>query len=128
MQRSKTLLFFLIATFSLLSGCSGGNQQERVVEEYLEALVSKDPITLSTVTCAEWTPTAIAEMNSFQAVTATLSDLTCTMSGSDGEVTLVVCNGYISTSYDGEQQQIDLSARIWEIVEQNGVYLVCGYR
>jgi hypothetical protein len=99
-----------------------------VVEEYLNALVSKDATQLSTLSCAEWAPYAATEMNSFQAVTATLQDLTCETTGTEGDMTLVVCGGTIATTYNDEQQQIDLSLRTYQVVEQGGEYLVCGYR
>jgi len=61
-------------------------------------------------------------------VTATLQDLTCETTGTEGDMTLVVCGGTIATTYNDEQQQIDLSLRTYQVVEQGGEYLVCGYR
>ena len=128
-MRKYSAIKFIVLTLSfLISACDSSSRQAMVVEEYLNALVSKDATQLSTLSCAEWAPYAATEMNSFQAVTATLQDLTCETTGTEGDMTLVVCGGTIATTYNDEQQQIDLSLRTYQVVEQGGEYLVCGYR
>ena len=117
----------LVLSF-LLSSCGSSSRPVIVMEEYLDALVSKDGIRISTLSCADWTPNATTEMNSFQGVTADLRDLACEITGMEGDITLVVCSGSIVTTYNDEQQQIDLSVRTYQVVEQGGEYLVCGYR
>jgi hypothetical protein len=122
-----TTLASLILT--LLSACGGGSQPAAsTVEDYIRALVAKDANRLSTLSCADWESTALTELDSFQAVQIRLEGLACSVSGSDGGTSLVTCKGKIIASYNNEDQTIDLSVRTYQVVQQEGNYLVCGYR
>jgi hypothetical protein len=123
----ETTLVSLILT--LLSACGGGSQPAAsTVEDYIRALVAKDANRLSTLSCADWESTALTELDSFQAVQIRLEGLACSVSGSDGGTALVTCKGKIIASYNNEDQTIDLSVRTYQVVQQEGNYLVCGYR
>jgi hypothetical protein len=128
MRKLVPFVSMLLALVFLLSACGTASGPVRAVEEYLNALVSKDINGLVVVSCADWAQSAADEMNSFQAVTASLDGLSCAEAGTDGAFTLVDCQGSIVTSYNGEDQAIDLSLRTYQVVEQGGEYLVCGYR
>jgi hypothetical protein len=52
----------------------------------------------------------------------------CSQSGSDGDTALVACSGHFLTSYDGENMEIGLETREFELIQQSGEWLVCGYR
>jgi len=118
----------LILIVFLLPACGSASGPVRTMEDYLNALVAKDATRLSTLSCADWAQSAAVEMDSFQAVTASLEGLSCEVTGTDGAFTLVTCQGNIVTSYNGETQQFDLSLRTYQVVEQGGETLVCGYR
>lgn len=124
------ILYVIILLFmiSMLTACSQKDRQALVVEEYLTALVAKDSTRLTTLTCSDWTPSALNELNSFQAVTASLQDMSCRITGVEDEWTLVVCSGDIVTSYNGENQEIDLSVRTYQVVFEGGEFLICGCR
>jgi hypothetical protein len=128
MRKLVPFVSMLLALVFLLSACGTASGPVRAVEEYLNALVSKDINRLMVVSCADWAQSAADEMNSFQAVTASLEGLSCAEAGTDGVFTLVDCQGNIVASYNGEDQAIDLSLRTYQVVEQGGEYLVCGYR
>jgi hypothetical protein len=118
-------LLFLI----ILTACSTRNTQpEQAVESYLNAIVEADLTKISTLSCAEWEEDAWLELDSFQGVEVSLVDMQCTQSGTDGDTALVTCSGHFLTSYDGEAMEIDLSTREYELVQQGGEWLVCGYR
>ncbi|PKO08790.1 MAG: hypothetical protein CVU40_13390 [Chloroflexi bacterium HGW-Chloroflexi-2] len=118
-------LLFLI----ILTACSTRNTQpEQAVEAYLNAIVEADLTKISTLSCAEWEEDAWLELDSFQGVEVSLVDMQCTQSGTDGDTALVTCSGHFLTSYDGEAMEIDLSTREYELVQQGGEWLVCGYR
>jgi hypothetical protein len=115
----------------LLSGCkstSSNSSPESAVEAYLKALVAQDSNLLSTLSCSDWEPNAIMELDSFQAVEVRLEGLSCTNIGVDGDFTLVNCAGNIIATYNGEDQNIDLASRNYQVIEQNGTNLVCGYQ
>jgi hypothetical protein len=118
-------LLFLI----ILTACSTRNTQpEQAVEAYLNAIVEAKIDKITTVSCAEWEEDAWLELDSFQGVEVSLVDMQCTQSGTDGDTALVTCSGHFLTSYDGEAMEIDLSTREYELVQQGGEWLVCGYR
>ncbi|MBV6449359.1 MAG: hypothetical protein MHPDNHAH_00069 [Anaerolineales bacterium] len=125
----KFLLVFFIAN-TLLTACASSNSDApaKAVEDYLNALVAKDANKLPTLVCAEWEEDALIELDSFQAVTASLENASCTQSGTDGDTALVNCTGNIVASYNNEDQRLDLSVRTYQVVEDGGDWLVCGTR
>jgi hypothetical protein len=57
-----------------------------------------------------------------------LENLTCTTTGTEGATTQVSCQGKIVATYNNEDQQLDLSVRVYQVVQQGDEYLVCGYK
>jgi hypothetical protein len=131
-KRNCGILILGFIIIILITACGGGSQglksPEKKVELYLNALVDKDSNTLSTLSCAEWESSALMEYDSLQAVTVRLDGLACTNTGVEGDYSLVNCTGKIVATYNGEDQNIELSPRIYKVVRQNGEYLVCGYQ
>ena len=125
----KTMALSVLILLIALSACASRNTQpEQAVEAYLNAIVDAKIDKITTLSCAEWEESAWLELDSFQGVEASLVDMQCTQSGSDGDTALVTCSGHFLTSYDGEAMEIDLSTREYELVQQGGEWLVCGYR
>jgi hypothetical protein len=113
----------------LISACGKAvNPAAKAVEDYLTALVGKNSDRLSALSCADWESNALLEFDSLQAVTTRLEGLSCSVSGTDGTTTDVVCQGKIIASYNNEDQTLDLSVRTYQVVQQGGNYLVCGYK
>jgi hypothetical protein len=119
-----------VFTILVLAACASNNENAPVqaVENYLTALVEKDADRLTTLTCGEWEDEALLELDSFQAVTARLEGLACEQTGTEGETALVLCNGNIVATYNNEDQQLDLSVRTYQVVQEGGEWLVCGTR
>jgi hypothetical protein len=129
MRNFAILVILASLTSLLLSACSGGGQPAaRTVEDYVKALVAKDAGRLSALSCANWEQTALTELDSFQAVDVRLEGLACSVGEKDGGTTLVHCQGKIIASYNNEDQTLDLSVRTYQVVQQGGDFLVCGYR
>jgi len=129
MRKYALLVVLASLTCMLLPACGGSGQPAaRSVEDYISALVAKDASRLSALSCANWEQTALTELDSFQAVATRLDGLSCSVSGKDGGTTLVHCQGKIVATYNNEDQTFDLSARTYEVVQQGGDFLVCGYR
>ena len=115
---------------TLLVAC-GGNATSgsvRAVEDYLTALINKDDAAISSLSCEDWETMALLELDSFQAVETRLEGLSCAEAGTDGDTILVNCQGKIIATYNDEDQELDLSLRTYQVVQQGGEYLVCGYR
>jgi len=54
--------------------------------------------------------------------------LTCSVTAMSGTTSEISCQGKILTTYNNEDQQLDLSVRTYQVVKQGGDYLVCGYK
>jgi len=121
---------FMLFAILLLSACasSSDNAPAEAVEDYLNALVAKDANRLTTLSCGEWEEDALLELDSFQAVTARLDGLACEQTGTDGDTALVLCSGKIIATYNEEDQELDLSVRTYQVVQEGGEWLVCGTR
>ena len=123
-----TLFLVLTANLLLIACASSADAPAKAVENYLNALVEKDADRLSTLVCGAWEEDALIELDSFQAVTTRLEGLACEQTGTDGETALVLCNGKIIATYTNEDQEIDLSARTYQVTQEGGDWLVCGVR
>ncbi len=130
MRKIFLILVTVLMAASFLTACasSNGDAPARAVEDYLNALVEKDADRLSTLACGEWEDDALLELDSFQAVTARLEGVACEQTGTDGNTALVLCNGNIVATYNEEDQELDLSVRTYQVVQEGGEWLVCGVR
>jgi hypothetical protein len=127
----KVLLICIFGLSILLTACGSSASSSPAVgavEGYVNAIVANDADKLSTLSCADWESDALIELDSLQAVTSTLEGFACQETGTDGAATLVHCDGKMILTYNGENQELDLSARTYQVVEQGGDWLVCGVR
>ena len=130
MKLSRLYLLFLAALLAafLLSACGASNEgAAKAVEAYYQAVVAKNADKAASLACADWEMNAQMDVDSFQAVDAELKNFSCKVSGTDGDYTLVTCEGEISMSYNGEAQSLDLSAQTYQVIRQGGDWLFCGY-
>ena len=126
---AKLIIFF--GFFALmLTACESKSVDPaaQAVVNYLNALVNKDSAKLSTLSCASWEASAQLEFDSLQAVKARLEGLKCKVVETVGSTTQVNCQGKILATYNNEEQEIDLSVRNYQVVQQGGEFLVCGYQ
>ena len=123
------LILVIIANLSLAACASKKNDAPaKAVEDYLNALVAKDSDRLTTLSCGDWEDDALLELDSFQAVDTRLDGLACSQTGTDGDTALVLCKGKIIATYNNEDQELDLSTRTYQVVQEGGDWLVCGTR
>jgi hypothetical protein len=129
MRKFAPSVLLLCISILLLSACGqSSDPAAKAVESYLTALVNKDSSALSSLSCADWESNALLELDSLQAVATRLENLACSVTGADGNITQVNCQGKILATYNNEDQQLDLSVRTYQVVQQGGEYLVCGYK
>lgn len=129
-MRKILLILCVVMLANLLSACSSSKTDApaKAVEDYLNVLVTKDENRLPSLVCGDWESDAMLELDSLQAVTAKLEDVSCKQTGSDGDTALVKCTGRLVTTYNNENQDIDLSVETYQVVQQGGDWLVCGTR
>lgn len=124
-------IIFLFISFSLiLSACGAGDSgASQSVQNYITALASKDEAALISNSCAAYEESALLELDSLALVEVSLADgVACQEVGSDGDKTLVNCTATLQMSYGGEPQELDFSKITYEVVNENGNWLVCGTR
>ena len=120
-------MLFILALALLASCASPKSPAAQAVEDHLTALVKRDEVRLTVLTCADWVTDALLEYDAFANVKPTLKDLDCQRTGSDGEAALVTCQGSIEANYGNEITSFDLGERTYTVVPQGGEWLVCGY-
>ena len=132
MNKAQLFRILLLLTMLLLmiSSCSSENADNApgAVEDYLEALVSKDENQMINQSCTDWESQAKLELNSFAAVEASLENLNCETSGQAGDYTLVDCKGIIIANYGAEVLEIELQERTFQVLQEGGEWRMCGYR
>ena len=130
MRKVGTVIFLLSILALLLSACGGKapDPAAKAVEDYLNALVNKDSTRLSALSCADWESNALLELDSLQAVKTRLDGMDCKTTGTNGTTSDVSCTGKILATYNNEDQTLDLSVRTYQVTQQGGEYLVCGYK
>ena len=130
-QPLRTKLTILMLALSILiaaCGTSTSSGATTAVEGYITALAAKDQAALISNSCADWEDDALIELDSFALVEVTVDGMSCAEAGTDGDKTLVNCTGKLNMSYNGEPQSLDLADRTYEVVQQDGNWLVCGVR
>ena len=125
---TATILVCLFTLAISACGSKGSDPAAKAVENYLNALVTKDSTQLSALSCADWESSALMELDSLQAVTARLDGVTCKTTGKNGSTSDVNCQGSIKATYNNEDQTLDLSVRTYQVTQEGGNYLVCGYK
>ena len=130
MRKFFLLLIVVLLASLALAACASKKEDApaKAVEDYLNALVAKDSDRLTTLSCSDWEDDALLELDSFQAVTTKLDGLACQQTGTDGDTSLVLCKGKIVATYNNEDQELDLSVRTYQVMQQDGDWLVCGTR
>jgi hypothetical protein len=123
-----TILMLTLSIILSACGASASDGATTAVEGYITALAAKDEAVLISLSCAGWESDALIELDSFALVEVTVDGMSCAETGTDGDKTLVDCQGKFQMSYAGEPQELDLSARTYEVIQQSGDWLVCGTR
>lgn len=127
LSKSRKYIFILI--LFLLAACGPSRSQAAgSVEGYLTTLVEKKTDELPIRACAAWEEQALLELSSFGNVGTALENMQCQEAGSASGYTLVQCQGKIMADYNGEQQEFDLSRRVFRTIREGGEWRMCGYQ
>ncbi|HVO44343.1 MAG TPA: hypothetical protein VMT34_17075 [Aggregatilineales bacterium] len=121
----------LIASLVLVacgSNANAGDSAAGAVSAYINARNSASASDLQALSCKAWESGAGDEANSFKSMSARVSDLACQQTGTDGQYTLVKCQGTLTTTYNGENRTRDLSTRLFRAAQESGSWKMCGYQ
>jgi len=125
LNKSDVLVLLAFVIFSLiLTACRDGdrNDPQAVVEDYLQAKVSRDKDTIQKLLCSEMETFLERETHTFETVTdARIDDLSCTW---EEDSDIVRCQGMILASYGAEQTEYPLEA--YRVVQEDGEWKWCG--
>ena len=132
-MKRKLFCTLFVAVIALVgSGCQPQQSETstpatETLVKYLTALTSKDEVTLTLLSCAEWEASALLELDAFQSVETNLEGLSCRQTADGDGTATVICEGKIVAGYFDEVQEFDLNQRTYSMVQLGGDWLVCGY-
>jgi hypothetical protein len=121
----KQLLFLAVVLLAAVAGGCAQNGPVQTVEAYLNARAEGDADRTRSLSCADWEAQAATQAMSFRAASnARVEGMTCAESGTDGDFTVVTCEGKVVTDYDGETREWPLGA--YRVVQEDGEWRLCG--
>jgi hypothetical protein len=121
--------FPLFISIIFLAACSGSTgSPARAIEDYFQTLVAKNEAQLTSLSCAAWEADARRDSRTFAEFPATAEKVQCSDAGSDGKYSIVACTGKLVLDYNGDKQEIDLSAKQYRAVQEAGSWKMCGYK
>jgi hypothetical protein len=128
LYRFYLLGILIVGLAAVLPACSGGQHASATaVETFLQALADKNEAQYTTLTCADYELDALLEYDAFSLVKTRLEGLDCQATLVEGDNATVICQGEIVATYGNEDQTFDLSERSYAVINQGGIWLVCGY-
>ncbi len=93
---NKFILLLLLTILIILTACNLTTQDPAiVVQNYLNALVKKDPATMVSLSCKERESEVQKELDSFMNVGTSIEGLNCSLKSQSSTNSSVVCQGYI---------------------------------
>ncbi|NPV76012.1 MAG: hypothetical protein HPY59_06495 [Anaerolineae bacterium] len=128
-MKLHSIVRFGLVLFSVAILVACGQKKEiggEIVKAYLQAVVSGDSDRMLTLSCSDFEEDAILELDSFQGVKASLNNVACEQTGSDGDIILVKCTGKILATYGNELQEFDLSSQTYRVAQEGQEWVVCG--
>ena len=128
MISKKNVFLSIILLVVFLPGC-GNNQSlaTQSVEEYFQAIVEKNQDMLVSKVCTSYEPNAMMDFNTFAIVKTSLENFSCQSTTTNENGYDVNCQGSLQAKFGDELRTFDLSKRTFQVVEENGNWLICGH-
>ena len=128
MISKKNVFLSIILLVVFLPGC-GNNQSlaTQSVEEYFQAIVEKNQDMLVSKVCTSYEPNAMMDFNTFAIVKTSLENFSCQTTTTNENGYDVNCQGSLQAKFGDELRTFDLSKRTFQVVEENGNWLICGH-
>ncbi|MBM3137037.1 MAG: hypothetical protein FJZ98_02495 [Chloroflexi bacterium] len=128
MKKYSTLILFVILV--VISSCTkqASGDPADAAFRYLSALADKDKTTLVNFSCKGWEEQATLEADALLSVGVALNNVSCQVTGEDGDYQLVNCTGKLDLTYGEEVRSIDLGLRTYSMGFEEGQWRVCSYK
>ena len=126
----KIILFAIVwlTLGAILAGCSGDRAlAAESVETFFQAILEKDETLFRSAVCSDYESVAMMDFSSFAIVETRMENFSCEAEGETNGQVSVRCQGNLQASFGNEVRSFDLSSRIYQVVEENGQWLVCGH-
>jgi hypothetical protein len=120
----KLLRFCLLSLLLLMLTACASDDAGTAVESYMQARIDGDADRVRSLVCAAQEAQAVNQAASLAGVDASLEGMECTVSGTEGEFTIVTCQGNFVFNYDGEIQERPIGN--WLVAQEGGAWRVCG--
>jgi len=120
-------LFFVMMTIIcgvVLASCAEEGDPAEAVIDYLEAKVASDEDALRGLLCSAMEGDLSREAASLASVDATLENASCERGDTEGDFTLVTCEGHIAAIYGTETREFPLGT--YRTVQEDGEWKYCG--
>jgi hypothetical protein len=121
------IILLLGLTFAVTACGSGKHPAAAAVEAFVQALADKDEAQYVTLTCGDYEMDALLEYDAFSLVQTHIEGLDCQATNVDGDTAEITCQGKIIATYGNEDRTFDLSERRYQVLNQEGQWLICGY-
>jgi hypothetical protein len=125
---TRILIGLVIGLGLAACGSAQSDSPSAAVESYLKTRITGDEAKLVALVCKDREADARTEAASFSSMKASIESLSCKQAGTDGQFTLVACEGKMTTVYAGETRNIDLAARAFKAIQEDGKWKVCGMK
>ncbi|HRE47223.1 MAG TPA: hypothetical protein PLD47_05810 [Aggregatilineales bacterium] len=125
----------VLALMLILAACNNANSTSpteaspaAAIENFLRTRTGGDENAILPLVCKAREQEGRDTAASFKPMQAEITGLSCTTGAVDGEFTLVSCTGSMTTTYAGESRTLDLGARQYKALQENGVWTYCGMK
>ncbi len=98
-----------------------------VVVDFINVRITGDETKLVALTCKDQESWARTQAASFKQGLTTVKSVNCKQDNTEGQYTVVRCEGSLVKSYNGENTAIDLAGRGYRTIQEDNQWRVCGY-
>ena len=121
----KQALFLAGVLLAAVVGGCAQNGPVQTVEAYINARSEGDADKTRSLSCADWESQAATQAMSFRAASnARVEGMSCEQTSTDGNFTIVTCEGKVITDYNGETREWPLGS--YRVVQEDGEWRLCG--
>ena len=128
LNKSVVVVLLCLSLSIALAACSGVQAKAtQSVETYFQAILEKDETLFQSTVCTEYEMIATMDFYAFAIVETSMENFSCQAESETGGQVLVRCQGTLHALFGDQVRDFDLSNRIFQVIEENGKWLVCGH-